>query len=58
VPDLQIVILRENAHKPIEKHAALFICYTIDTLCVLTDGKDRLPSRHWIGPDNGVIRSE
>jgi len=54
IPDLQIMVLYDQLHKPVQEVLALVLGQTIDPLYVVTDGEDRLPTGDWIGADHGV----
>lgn len=52
MPNLQIMILHNQLHKPIQRLPALLFRQPIDLLHMMTDRKYRVPSRHRIRPND------
>ena len=53
--DLQIVILHNQLHKPVQSMLALFLGQPVDLLHVVANCEDRLPACHWVGSNHGVL---
>lgn len=53
-PHLQVVVLDDELHKPVEKVLALIVRQPVDPLDVVAHGEDGLPTRHGVGADDGV----
>lgn len=51
---LQIVILHDQLHEPLEEVLALRLAHLIDALGVVADGEDALPARDGIGANDRV----
>lgn len=54
MPDLQIVIVRNQRHKPVQRGAAFSLSQAVDVLHVVADGEDGFPACHGVGADHRV----
>jgi hypothetical protein len=54
MPDLKIMILRDQPDKIIEQISALLRSEPIDLLDVMSDSENALPTGDGVGPDNGM----
>lgn len=53
---LQVVILDNQLHEPIEKMLRLLLAQSVDSLHVIADSENRLPARHRVGANYGMDR--
>lgn len=54
VPDLQVVVIDEQSHEPVEQRSALQISDIVHLRNVLADGEHALPASDGVGADDGV----
>lgn len=54
VAHLQVVVLDNELHEPVEEVLALLLAQAVDALAVVTDGIDGLPAGDGVGADDGV----
>lgn len=55
---LQIVVIDNQPHKPVQELFALSLRQAIDMLNMMANCKHGFPPRHWIGADDGVLCDE
>lgn len=54
MPNLQVVVLRNQLYEPVQRGFAFFFGEPVDLLHVVADCEDGLPTGHRIGADYGV----
>lgn len=55
MPNLQIMILHNELHEPIQRMLALSLTQALDALHMVSDREDRLPPGDWVRADDGVL---
>jgi hypothetical protein len=58
VSNLQIVVLCDELHEPIERFGAFFLGEAVDVLHVVADCEDELPARDGIGTNHWMYGAE
>jgi hypothetical protein len=58
MPDLQIVIINNEPHKPVKQSLAFSFCEPVDVLHVMPDGEDGLPACDGVGANDRVHGDE
>lgn len=57
-PNLEVVVLIQQAKEPVEELPALLLGHLVNVAHVDPDGEDALPPRHRVRPDDGVLGAE
>ena len=58
MPHLQVVILHNHLHEPVQQVPALGGTEAVDALAVLADGEDGFPARDRVRADDRVLGTE
>ena len=54
VSDLQVVVIDEQSHEPVEQRLTLQLSHVVDLPDVVSDGENALPAGDGVGADHGV----
>ena len=57
-PDLQVMVLDDQLHEPVQKMLGFLIRQAMDPFHVVADGKDGFPARHRVSANNRMDRLE
>lgn len=52
------MVLDNKIHKPVEKMGTFFLGNIVDLLNMCSHGKNTLPARHRVGPDDGMFSAQ